>query len=235
MFLRRFVSTLEPVPKIRSFSSYSSHDFASEIAELNQEMESVFGEPPSSSFPAGSGGQKISPESHPTTSKTPQNESNPGLTHVDNKGESQMVDITSKGITNRVAIASCKVLLGRRVFELVSANQMEKGDVLGVAKIAGIMGAKQTSNLIPLCHGLNLSHVQVDLTLNACDLSVDIVGKATCSGKTGVEMEALSAVAVAGLTVYDMCKAASKNIVVTDLRLEHKSGGKSGEWSSKKP
>ena len=121
-----------------------------------------------------------------------------------------MVDVSPKEDSKRVAIASCRVLLGQRVFNLVSSNEIAKGDVLTVAKIAGITGAKQTSNLIPLCHNINLSHVRVDLSLNEEDSSVVIEGEATTSGKTGVEMEAMTAVAIAGLTVYDMCKAQSR-------------------------
>ncbi|KAL2468928.1 Cyclic pyranopterin monophosphate synthase acCES [Forsythia ovata] len=148
--------------------------------------------------------------------------------------EAKMVDISPKEITKRVAVASCKVILGRKVFDLVSANQMEKGDVLGVAKIAGICGAKQTSNLIPLCHNINLTHVALNLTLNPRDLCVEIESEAASNGKTGVEMEALIAVTIASLTVYDMCKAASKDILITDVQLESKSGGKSGDWLRKK-
>lgn len=103
-----------------------------------------------------------------------------------------------------------------------------------MAKLAGICGAKQTSNLIPLCHNINLTHVRVDLALNPQDFSVEIEGEAASDGKTGVEMEALTAVTVASLTVYDMCKAASKDIQITDIRLEHKTGGKSGDWSRDK-
>ncbi|KAG6435846.1 hypothetical protein SASPL_100725 [Salvia splendens] len=154
-----------------------------------------------------------------------------GLSHVDGKGEARLVDISSKEITKRVALASCKVVLGQKVFDLVSANQMEKGDVLGVAKIAGVCAAKQTSNLIPLCHSINLSRVHVDLDLNPRNFSIEVRGEAVSTGRTGVEMEALTAVTVAGLTVYDMCKVASKDIVITDVRLEQKSGGKSGDWS----
>lgn len=153
------------------------------------------------------------------------------LTHVGISGEAQMVDVSSKDNTKRTALACCKVILGKRVFDLVLANQMGKGDVLGVAKIAGINGAKQTSSLIPLCHNIALTHVRVDLRLNPEDFSVDIEGEASCTGKTGVEMEAMTAVSVAGLTVYDMCKAASKDISITDVRLERKTGGKSGYWS----
>ncbi|KAL0428728.1 UNVERIFIED_CONTAM: Cyclic pyranopterin monophosphate synthase, mitochondrial [Sesamum radiatum] len=234
MFVRRLASKLKPLPRSRVYSNGSSHDLSKVIAELNQEMESVFGEPPASS-PAGSlESQSMAQESYRVTNDVAQQESFSCLTHIGSKGEAQMVDISSKEITKRVAVASCKVMLGRKVFDLVSANQMEKGDVLGVAKIAGVCGAKQTSNLIPLCHNINLSHVHLDLTLNPRDLSIEIEGQAASTGKTGVEMEALTAVTIAGLTVYDMCKAASKDIVLTDVRLEHKSGGKSGDWSRKK-
>lgn len=106
--------------------------------------------------------------------------------------------------------------------------------VLSVAKIAGISGAKHTSNLIPLCHNINLTHVRVDLKLNPTDYSLDIEGEAASTGKTGVEMEAMTAVTVAGLTVYDMCKAASKDVHITDVRLVRKTGGKSGDWSREK-
>lgn len=194
----------------------------------------MFGEPPASS-PAGSlDSQFVAQESHLVTNDVTQKETFSRLTHIGSKGEAQMVDISSKEITKRMAVAGCKVMLGQKVFDLVSANQMEKGDVLGVAKIAGVCGAKQTSNLIPLCHNINLSHVHLDLKLNPHDLSIEIEGQAASTGKTGVEMEALTAVTIAGLTVYDMCKAASKDIVITDIRLEHKSGGKSGDWSRKK-
>ncbi|WOK97245.1 hypothetical protein Cni_G05953 [Canna indica] len=145
-----------------------------------------------------------------------------------------MVDVSSKQESKRVAVASCRVLLGPKVFNLVASNQIAKGDVLTVAKIAGINGAKQTGNLIPLCHNIGLTHVRVDLTLNEKDHSVEIEGEAATTGKTGVEMEAMTAVTIAGLTIYDMCKAASKEICMTDIRLELKTGGKSGYWSRTK-
>lgn len=154
-----------------------------------------------------------------------------GLTHISSQGEAQMVDVSPKENSKRTAIASCKVILGKKVFDLVSANQLAKGDVLSVAKIAGITGAKQTGNLIPLCHNISLSHVRVDLGLNGDDYSVEIEGEASTTGKTGVEMEAMTAVTIAGLTVYDMCKAASKDIQLTNVRLDRKTGGKSGDWS----
>ncbi|KAJ6810337.1 cyclic pyranopterin monophosphate synthase, mitochondrial isoform X2 [Iris pallida] len=183
------------------------------------EMESIFGQPPvggidSTAAQEPYGGQEA-------------------LSHVNTSGHAAMVDVSSKEDSKRVAVASCKVLLGEKAFNLVAANQISKGDVLTVAKIAGINGAKQTSNLIPLCHNIGLTHIRVDLTLNKEDLSVEIEGEAGTTGKTGVEMEAMTAVTVAGLTVYDMCKAESKDIRITDVHLEHKSGGKSGEWFRK--
>lgn len=194
-------------------------------------MESVFGESPST-INSSSFGEEITAEA-PQLVSPKIGGSRLGLTHVGSKGEAQMVDVTPKESTKRAATASCKVILGKKVFGLVSANQMGKGDVLSVAKIAGINGAKQTSSLIPLCHNIILTHVHVDLKLNSNDFSVEIVGEAASTGKTGVEMEALTAVSVAGLTVYDMCKAASKDIQITDIQLERKTGGKSGDWSRK--
>lgn len=194
-------------------------------------MESVFGEPSSTSHSSSISKDFMAQEHQFVSPKM--GGSGLGLTHVGSKGEAQMVDVTPKESTKRAATASCKVILGKKVFDLVSANQMAKGDVLSVAKIAGINGAKQTSSLIPLCHNIILTHVCVDLTLNPNDFSVDIVGEAASTGKTGVEMEALTAVSIAGLTVYDMCKAASKDIQITGIQLERKTGGKSGDWTRK--
>ncbi|XP_010925941.1 cyclic pyranopterin monophosphate synthase, mitochondrial isoform X1 [Elaeis guineensis] len=207
----------------RRFISNSSHDLV--ISELNKEMESIFGEPP-----AGFS-SSTSQESHFIS--TGSGESHQGLSHVDSSGQARMVDVSSKEDSKRVAVASCKVLLGQKAFHLVASNQVAKGDVLNVAKIAGINGAKHTSSLIPLCHNISLTHIRVDLALNEKDFSVEIEGEAATTGKTGVEMEAMTAVAVAGLTVYDMCKAASKDISITEIHLEHKTGGKSGDWSRK--
>ncbi|XP_071726562.1 cyclic pyranopterin monophosphate synthase, mitochondrial [Rutidosis leptorrhynchoides] len=228
MFIRRAALML---PKSRRLCS-SSHDIESSINELNKEMEFVFGEAPPTSLTGSSESQPTSqgPEFKPV--EKIDNESK--LTHISSKGEAQMVDVSHKDISKRVAIASCKVILGKKVYDLVSANQVAKGDVLSVAKLAGISGAKHTSNLVPLCHNINLTHVRVDLRLNARDYCVEIEGEAASTGKTGVEMEAMTAVTVAGLTVYDMCKAASKDIQITDVRLEHKTGGKSGNWSREK-
>ncbi|KAJ9539108.1 hypothetical protein OSB04_031841 [Centaurea solstitialis] len=228
MFLRRAALIL---PKSRRlFNSSSGHDLSSSIDELNKEMEFVFGEAPPTSL-AGSTESQPTPQDSQSIEKT---ENKTMLTHISVKGEAQMVDVSHKDTTKRVAIASCKVILGKKVYDLVSANQLAKGDVLSVAKIAGITGAKQTSNLIPLCHNINLTHVRVDLRLNPREFCVEIEGEAASTGKTGVEMEAMTAVTLAGLTVYDMCKAASKDIQITDVRLERKTGGKSGDWSRAK-
>ena len=149
------------------------------------------------------------------------------LTHVtEEDGRVKMVDVSGKVATKRVAFASCCVLLSKPVFEAVKSNTMKKGDVLTVAKLAGIMGAKNTPLLIPLCHSISLSSVDVNLTLKEEDFSVYISAEASCWGQTGVEMEALTAVSVAGLTVYDMCKSMSHNIVITDIQLQMKYGGK---------
>lgn len=141
-----------------------------------------------------------------------------------------MVDVSEKAATVRTATAGARVVLGPEVFDLVARNQMKKGDVLTVAQLAGVMGAKHTSTLIPLCHNILLSKVHVALALEPRAAAVDITASATTVGPTGVEMEALTAAAVAALCVYDMCKAASKGILVTDLRLLSKSGGRSGDW-----
>ncbi|WOH05338.1 hypothetical protein DCAR_0624754 [Daucus carota subsp. sativus] len=234
MFLRRVGRTL-PVSKrlfSTTISASTTSNMDSAIDELNKEMEFVFGEAPPTSLAGSGSNQSVAQDSPTLPSEMVGIESS--LTHIGSKGEAQMVDVSPKEMSKRVAIASCKVILGRKVFDLVSANQMTKGDVLSVAKIAGIVGAKQTSNLIPLCHNICLSHVRVDLTLNPSDFSVKIEGEAASTGKTGVEMEAMTAVSVAGLTVYDMCKAASKDIQITDVRLEQKMGGKSGTWSRDK-
>jgi cyclic pyranopterin phosphate synthase len=153
-----------------------------------------------------------------------------GLSHVDVTGKATMVNVSMKSDTRRVAVASGRVHLGAHVFSLVTANSISKGDVLTVAKIAGIMGAKQTGDLIPLCHNLLLSGVDLSLSLNEGLHAVDIEAKVMTVGPTGVEMEALTAVSIASLTVYDMCKAVSKDIKISDIQLESKTGGKSGDW-----
>jgi cyclic pyranopterin phosphate synthase len=151
------------------------------------------------------------------------------LTHVDEAGAARMVDVSDKAVTTRVATASGRVLVSPAVIGLLRGEGVPKGDALAVARLAGIMGAKQTPALIPLCHPLAISGVTVDLTVT--DSAVEISATVKTTDRTGVEMEALTAVAVAGLTVIDMVKAVDKGAVITDVRIEAKSGGKSGEWS----
>uniref|UniRef100_A0A131YP04 cyclic pyranopterin monophosphate synthase n=1 Tax=Rhipicephalus appendiculatus TaxID=34631 RepID=A0A131YP04_RHIAP len=152
------------------------------------------------------------------------------LTHVDEEGGARMVDVAEKPESVRTATASGRVLLGKHVYELVKSNNVKKGDVLTVAQIAGIGAAKQTSQLIPLCHPLFLTKVDVKLTLLESTYEVLIESYAKCTGKTGVEMEALSAVTVAALTVYDMCKAVSRDLKITDVQLTSKTGGTRGDF-----
>eukprot|EP00041_Stephanoeca_diplocostata_P012194 m.203538 g.203538 ORF g.203538 m.203538 type:complete len:677 (+) comp18852_c0_seq1:192-2222(+) len=154
------------------------------------------------------------------------------LTHVDAGGRASMVDVGDKAQTTRVAVACGRVLLGPTAFALVRDNQLAKGDVLTVAQLAGIMGAKHTAALIPLCHNLFLSKVSVELELDPVTHAISITGTAKCHGQTGVEMEALTAVSVAALTCYDMCKAVSHDIVISDVQLVSKRGGKSGDYDA---
>jgi cyclic pyranopterin phosphate synthase len=153
-----------------------------------------------------------------------------GLTHFDENGKAAMVDVSEKNETQRTAVAKGSIRVSREVMEAVANGTVEKGDVLGVARIAGIMAAKKTSELIPLCHPLNLTKVSVDFELIKEELRVDAVCTAKVCGKTGVEMEALTGVSAALLTIYDMCKAIDKGMEITDIRLEEKRGGKSGRY-----
>jgi cyclic pyranopterin phosphate synthase len=153
-----------------------------------------------------------------------------GFTHFDKEGKARMVDVSDKAETERVAIAKGSVLMQPITLALIRDGAVKKGDVLSVARLAGIMGAKKTPDLIPLCHPLALTSVQVDLTLDEARNAVDITATCKLVGKTGVEMEALTAVSVAALTVYDMCKAVDKGMQIVDIRLTHKSGGKSGTF-----
>jgi cyclic pyranopterin phosphate synthase len=150
------------------------------------------------------------------------------LTHVDETGAARMVDVSGKDVTTREAVAAGRVLVSPEVVALLRGAGVPKGDTLAVARLAGIMGAKQTSTLIPLCHPLALSSVTVDLEVG--DDAVEVTAKIRTTDRTGVEMEALTAVAVAGLTVIDMVKAVDKRAVITDVRILSKSGGKSGEF-----
>lgn len=151
------------------------------------------------------------------------------LTHLDEQGHAHMVDVGAKPDTERVAVARGEVHMKKETFDLIRAGQVKKGDVLTVAQIAGISAAKRTSELIPLCHPLFLSKVDVDLALDESIPGVIITATAKVSGKTGVEMEALTAVSVAALTVYDMAKAAEKTMRIQNIRLIEKHGGKSGD------
>ena len=154
------------------------------------------------------------------------------LTHFDREGKAVMVDVSAKAETERVAIAKGAVIMQPRTLARIQAGDVTKGDVLGVARLAGIMAAKRTSDLIPLCHPLPLASVSVDLSCDAARNAVDIVATCKVTGRTGVEMEALTAVSVAALTIYDMCKAIDRAMVITDIRLAHKSGGKSGTYEA---
>jgi cyclic pyranopterin phosphate synthase len=151
------------------------------------------------------------------------------LTHVDESGAARMVDVSGKDVSDRRAVATGRVLVSSRVVELLRGEGVPKGDALAVARLAGIMGAKQTPSLIPLCHPLAISGVTVDLTV--ADDAVEITATVRTTDRTGVEMEALTAVSVAALTVVDMVKAVDKAAVITDVRVESKTGGKSGDWS----
>lgn len=149
------------------------------------------------------------------------------FSHVNEKGEAIMVDVGEKIIIRRMAKAMSRVFMKRQTLELIASDGMKKGDVLGCARIAGIMAAKKTAELIPLCHSLPIESVTVELKLNYEKLCVDIETTAICSYKTGIEMEALTAVTVSALTVYDMCKAVDKEMVIADVTLLEKTGGKS--------
>jgi len=153
-----------------------------------------------------------------------------GFTHFDKEGKARMVDVSDKAETERIATADGSVIMQPATLALIRDGGVKKGDVLSVARLAGIMGAKKTPDLIPLCHPLALTSVQVDLTLDEARNAVDITATCKLTGKTGVEMEALTAVSVAALTVYDMCKAVDKGMQIVDIRLTHKSGGKSGTF-----
>ena len=152
------------------------------------------------------------------------------LTHLDEHGQAKMVDVGAKENTQRVAVARGAVLMKPETLQLVVEGQLKKGDVFTTAQLAGIMAAKRTSELIPLCHPLMLSHVDVVCTPDLAHSRVDIEATVRLTGKTGVEMEALTAVTVAALTIYDMAKAVDRQMRLTDVRVVQKSGGKSGDW-----
>ena len=152
------------------------------------------------------------------------------LTHIDADGEARMVDVSDKAVTERSATAQASVLMQPETLQLIRTGSVKKGDVLQVGRLAGIMAAKRTSDLIPLCHPLGLNAVEVDLVCDSERNAVDISATCRVKSRTGVEMEALTAASVAALTVYDMCKSVDRGMRITDLRLTHKTGGKSGEF-----
>ena len=151
------------------------------------------------------------------------------LSHIDEQGKVKMVDTSSKSITARRAVASAQVLMSSETVAALKAHQTPKGDPLQAARVAGIMAAKRTADLIPLCHPLPLTHIDVQATLESDGIS--LLAEVSTNAQTGVEMEALTAVSIAALTVYDMCKAIDKRITITDIRLESKTGGKSGDYA----
>lgn len=157
-------------------------------------------------------------------------QANEDFTHFNDEGRARMVNVGEKGITKRTATAAARVLVSPKTYALIASGGMKKGDVLTVAQIAGIMGAKKTSALIPMCHPILMDGVDLSLSLNEARCCVEIEATVSCTGRTGVEMEALTAAATAALTVYDMCKAVEKGMTITDLRLIKKTGGIHGDY-----
>ena len=154
------------------------------------------------------------------------------FTHFDKKGDAAMVDVGGKKVTQRTAIARGRIFMADKTLQMIADGDHKKGDVLAIARLAGIMAAKKTSDLIPLCHPISLDKVSVELACNSADGCVDIEAIAKISARTGVEMEALTAVTIAGLTIYDMCKAVDKAMRIGDVRLAFKEGGKSGTYEA---
>ena len=152
------------------------------------------------------------------------------LTHLNEEGRAKMVDVGDKAVTRRTAVAAGEVHMAPETLALIRSGGMKKGDVLTVAQIAGVMGAKHTPDLIPMCHPILMDGIDLQLTLDESRLSVEIRATVSCDGRTGVEMEALTAVSAAALTVYDMCKAVQKDMVITDIRLVSKTGGVHGDY-----
>lgn len=156
------------------------------------------------------------------------------LTHFDSKGNAIMVDVSEKNITQRVAIAKGKIYVNKDVIDAIVNDTVEKGDVLGVARVAGIMGVKKTSELIPMCHPLMITKCSIDFNINEEKNYIEAVCTAKVNGKTGVEMEALTGVNIALLTIYDMCKAIDKTMEISEVHLSKKTGGKSGDFINEK-
>ena len=159
----------------------------------------------------------------------------PDFTHFNEQGRAKMVDVGEKPISQRVAVAAARVLVNENTFALIRSGGMKKGDVLTVAQIAGVMGAKRTPDLIPMCHPILMDGIDLELHLDESRLSVEITATVRCDGRTGVEMEALTAVSTAALTVYDMCKAVQKDMTITDIRLLSKTGGVHGDYHREEP
>jgi len=157
---------------------------------------------------------------------------NDGLTHFDPTGQAHMVDVGSKNETHRIAVASGIIRMKPETLAIIESGTTKKGDVLGIARIAAIMGAKRTSDLIPLCHPLALTRVTVDFNVNNAQSSISCIAQVETFGKTGVEMEALTAVQIGLLTIYDMCKAVDRGMTMMDIKVLEKHGGKSGNWSA---
>jgi len=155
------------------------------------------------------------------------------MTHIDDKGKARMVNIGEKPVTKRTAVASATVVMKKQTFGKVLDGEVPKGDVFAAARIAGIMGAKKTPELIPLCHPLSIDSVEIDINPDEKNSSFIVTATVSCTGKTGVEMEALTAVSTAALTMYDMCKSLDKSIEITETHLLKKTGGKSGEFVRK--
>jgi len=153
-----------------------------------------------------------------------------GLTHFDQAGNAAMVDVSGKPVTARTATAKARVVMAAGTLAMIQQGSAKKGDVLGVARLAGIMGAKRTADLIPLCHPLPITSVKVDLETDSAANAVEITATVRTTGQTGVEMEALTAASVAALTVYDMCKAVDRSMRIEGLRVTHKAGGRSGDF-----
>lgn len=153
------------------------------------------------------------------------------FTHFDDQGRAKMVNVGDKESTSRSAVAGARVLVNAETFNLIKSGGVKKGDVLTVAQIAGIMGSKRTSDLIPMCHPIIIDGVKLELRLDEEKVAVEITATVTCTGRTGVEMEALTAVSVAALTVYDMCKAVQRDMIISDVRLISKTGGIHGDFS----
>ena len=154
----------------------------------------------------------------------------PTLTHIDDHGHARMVDISAKSATARTAVAMGRVRVGAEALQLVRENAIRKGDVLAVAQVAGVLGAKQASRLLPLCHDVLLQNVELELAINEDENAIDVRAITKTVGPTGVEMEALTAVSIAALTIYDMCKSVTKDIEIEGIRLLAKSGGRSGDY-----